>query len=190
MAETIYIRPRAVLAFDPGPKQCGWAVAGRTGPTSRPYFIDAGNVSSELQAMSAHIKLWVQRWPSLVVAVEQPGAYIHDPRKALDLLNTKAAATSLEVMCRLHVPELPRVSLTVQGWRRQLCPGVNGTPGDAAVKHALGMFMADMPKRTNVHMRDALGLACVVLLGQSVQDSKLNVPALPPPYRPKKRRRR
>lgn len=182
---------RRCLAFDPGPKRTGWGFLKATGPMTRPHFLAGGMVASDNRTLGALIERCTlpEQW-HLSVAIELPGRYLYNAARAAPLFDTSGVGHAIEAICDER--SLPRISLIPQAWRRRLCAGSRGLPGDAQVKTTLAMLVTGLPKRTNSHVRDALGLACVVLLGSIERAMALGVgaPALPAPWRPARRRRR
>lgn len=178
---------RCVLAFDPGPKECGFAAA-TVAPGGRPRFVAGGNVPSDHDSLVALIERWVGTGP-ITIAIELPGSYARDFYRFNDLMNTRGVGERIATLAKDR--DIPCVQILVQGVRRRLAGGKGsgrGTPGDAAVKRTLAMLVQDLPARTNVHLRDALALAVVVLLGTRLEAPTKGA-ALPKPWRPARRRR-
>lgn len=146
----------SVLAFDPGTKKSGWCLLERVG--RRIAFRGCGEVASG----RVEVEAFIGAWPTVhLVAVETPDGYVHEHQRGAHLLETRGVAERMVMAARALGK--PVVELSAQRWRRMLGLGGFGTPGDTAVKGALRVLVADFPKRSNVHVRDAMGLGWVAL---------------------------
>lgn len=151
----------AVLAFDPGPSKSAYALVTGTSRARRVQCVEMGMISSDVETIE---RLFTRHDGTYVVAVEGPADYLHDRRLAQAVLKTRDKATLIATLAK--VKKHPVVEMTCRAWRMGLIgKGVHGTPGDKLVKHAIGLYFDGLPKRTktNVHVRDAMGLGCVVL---------------------------
>jgi Holliday junction resolvasome RuvABC endonuclease subunit len=150
------------LAFDPGPKSCGFAVANLTPEMrGRPTFLRGGKVDSAFDSIRC---LLDENSNVDIVAVETPAGFIHEHARGAQLLETRGVAGRIDTIARMRSHNV--VEMTAGEWRRQLTGKANAS--DAVIKRAVTMFAYGLPKRTNAHMRDALGLAIVVLRKPSV----------------------
>jgi Holliday junction resolvasome RuvABC endonuclease subunit len=100
--------------------------------------------------------LFAEHQPA-VVAVEVPDGFVHAKYRGPTLLATARVAGGLAWLAEgetLRVIELPAAA-----WRQTLV----GRPHakDAVIKLAVERLVTGLPARTNVHVRDALGLAIV-----------------------------
>lgn len=150
-----------VVAFDPGTKEVGYAVATRD---------DDGRLRiaalERLPARAATLRGVIEAaGPDAVVAIETLPSYLDSKARADALFGTAHVAGLIEGCATGHrVYHLPangsgrRVS-----WRGYLTR--NERAGDAGVKHALETHYPELKtRRSSVHVRDALGLATVILL--------------------------
>lgn len=152
-----------ILAVDPGEKACGYAAVAIEGPKVR--FVDAGDFEAELGAF-AHVldRLTVSGLErDLVVAVEQPAGFIHDPFRGPALLATASCAGGVAWVAESRGLTVVRLAATEV--RRMLLGktrlGSKSQKGDMdrMIAMVLPGVVVDMPKRSNVHVRDALALA-------------------------------
>jgi Holliday junction resolvasome RuvABC endonuclease subunit len=155
-----------VIAFDPGPTTCGLAVVQRTRGSAR--FISASNIPST----QAAVREALATSGASIVAVETPSGFIHQHARGAQLLATARIAGM--IVGQAAALGLATLEMSAQDWRRPFCGGGHrGVPGDAAVKAAIRVFVTDVPKRTNTHVRDAIALATVA----SWNHLKAKVPA-------------
>ena len=152
---------RVVLGLDPGPRLTGYGVLFSAGGTAQPKYLRAGVVESKGAEIVDLIRYWIGQGYTapFYVAVETPAGYIHEAARASALLETaKVAGMIAEAARGLGVDV---VSIPAARWRLTLC-GKNN-PKDATVKRAISVVVSGLPKRTNVHERDALGCAYAAL---------------------------
>ena len=145
------------LAFDPGPKTCGFALAKlKPEMRGRPMFIGGGKVDSDHETISICLR---DHREVDIVAVETPAGYVHEHARGAQLLETRGEASMIAAIAR--VIGLLVVEMTAGEWRRQLTGKSNAS--DAVIARACAMLASGLPKRSSVHTRDALGLAIVSL---------------------------
>ena len=139
-----------ILAIDPGTLRHGWALVQST-DRGRVTYVgsghdDAATVDDRIRTAGASL-----------VAIERP-AFI--PAKAMAgqaLLETAEWAGVFRGAC--IAGGVPVAMMTAAAWRLALCR--TNHPSDATVKRAVSVFVDGLPKRTNCHERDAMGLAIV-----------------------------
>lgn len=141
-----------IIGFDPGPTETGVAVIRSV--RGRAQFLAAMNVQSTAREF---IDLEKQYCPD-VVAIESVVGYAYEQQRSAGLIATSRIAGLLNgLFGHLHITEMPAKS-----WRKVICG--RGNADDDDVKNCLPIWVSDMPVRTNVHMRDALGVAAVAAL--------------------------
>jgi len=142
-----------VLDIDPG-ATIGYALVSAA---IRPAVLDHGK-TRELGAVLGMIRGARARRELLVVAVEAVGlVYQRDgfgPRMAGYLAASSRQVGELVEAARAE--GCPVLEVECREWRRQLCGKHNA--GDTAVETAL-MLCGLLPKRSNPHSRDAIGIA-------------------------------
>lgn len=151
-----------ILAIDPGPSVCGWAVihVERGGMCS---FSAAGMEDSGPGAFRA--QLYSAARVGALVAIEIPVAMHPRPgaspanlfARSKQLLATRDVATRLATEAR-HLA-LDVVELSAGQWRHALTRKNNAS--NALIKQAVSMLCKGLPRRTNAHTRDSVGLAIV-----------------------------
>lgn len=144
-----------VLGIDPGQRVNGWALLDFSISTS-PVWFDGGTFGdvehffAELIGLGHTLSL---------VAVEQAVA-MHNPLANVQAMGTAWAGGVAFGMAKglgFHVKRFG-----VNQWRQAFVGhSKKGDNVDAKIKAALFAFVRGMPPRTNVHMRDAAGVACV-----------------------------
>jgi Holliday junction resolvasome RuvABC endonuclease subunit len=146
---------RQLLALDPGPSFTGWASVSLDGP--RVTFAAGGKIESVPGEIG---QLFLEHAPD-VVAIESPSGFIFGKSqgeiqgRAKQLMATAKVAGVLEGLAiarRVRV-----VTCTCAEWRKLTCGKAAATDHD--VEDLVTRTVLGMPKRTNVHVRDALGLA-------------------------------
>lgn len=162
-----------VLGLDPGPFKTGFAIARREPrSTGRVLLLRGGWTASPgpgpTPSGAAFEAFDEERGrEDAVVAIEVPTA-LH-PRvgaspanmiaRSKQLLATARVAERLANMARLR--GLVLAELRATDWRRAFCG--KGNASDADIARACRVNVTGLALRSNAHMRDALGLACVVL---------------------------
>lgn len=145
--------PIRVLGFDPGSKQCGWSLADCTGP--RPIYLDGGECAATWEETGDIMS----RCAPTMIAIESIVIYgASDDRHTFRM---KALAETAYVAGLIHGAARSRAlwvtELAARDWRKRLIGSPHST--DARIKSTLQVLVANLPKRTNEHVRDALGLA-------------------------------
>ena len=139
-----------LLSLDPGPTSSGYARVRLVGP--RVTYVSSGRVSSDLNQLERLFD------PELdAVAVETPKGYVFSPARGAQLLATARIAGALAWMAQAR--HLRLVELSAGEWRKALCG--RATADDHRVADAVAANVIDCPAKSNVHVRDALGLALV-----------------------------
>ena len=142
------------LGLDPGPTRNGWALLDFTIPKS-PVWFDHG-VTEDVNLLCTAL---ARKWSIDLVAIEQARA-LHNP-----LANVQAMATAWaggEAAGIFKRAGFEVVALGVDFWRMAFVGhSRKGDNVDHKVEIALRQFVRGMPERTNVHVRDAAGVACV-----------------------------
>lgn len=154
--------PQRIVGFNPGPTKSGWCVAELAlADRGMVRFIRGGQCRSIHEEFCRIIEAARPGplHPLLLVGVEQPEGFIHQHARGAQLLETARVAGEIAGLARLsgyRVAQLPAGK-----WRHALAGKNNAS--DALVARACAMFVRGMPKKSNSHVRDALGLAVVVL---------------------------
>jgi Holliday junction resolvasome RuvABC endonuclease subunit len=146
-----------VLGIDPGPTASGWALLDFT-IASSPVWFEGGNTEHVL----ALFKLLEQRGLAErigLVAVEQAVA-LWKPEANVQAMRTAWAGGRVAGMAEALGFNV--AALGVDRWRQAFVGhSEKGENVDHKVAAALRMFVRHFPVRSNVHMRDAAGVACV-----------------------------
>jgi Holliday junction resolvasome RuvABC endonuclease subunit len=146
-----------VLGIDPGPTRNGWALLDFTVRMS-PVWFEAGVVDDVGELLLDLVEHgYYDRIK--VVAVEQARA-LWKPEANVQAIGTAwAGGRALGFAEGLG---LEVVALGVNEWRQAFVGhSQRGDNIDAKVENALRALVRHVPKRTNVHVRDAAGVACV-----------------------------
>lgn len=145
-------RELVVLGIDPGSRAHGWAVL-VVGPHSARYLDGGHRECSAADLVRRTIRVEC-RGPLDLVAVEVPAVLHHLPAVRQVLLTAVSAGAALgaaDCFDRLNVRVNPA------DWRRDVCG--HGSARDSTVKDAIDRLVTGWPKRSNVHIRDAAGVA-------------------------------
>lgn len=150
-------RVRRVIAFDPGPTTCGYAIAehGRDAG-NRVRFLAGGEVSSDAAMLGQTLGCGAG---VDAVCVETPAGYVYEKFRGPTLIETARVAERIAILAGVRGTRV--VQMSAAQWRKALCSKANAD--DKRIKRAVQMVTTDLPSRTNEHLRDALGLAIVVL---------------------------
>jgi Holliday junction resolvasome RuvABC endonuclease subunit len=143
-----------VLGFDPGPTSTGWALIRPIFERrERPRFLQGGSVPSTLEDLAGILRSLSPE----AVAVEAPEGYVHEHERGAQLIETSRVAGEIIGVC--HALRIPCSRMSASHVRARLCrrPSAN----DRTVKTALTVFMCDLPKKSNSHVRDAAAVALV-----------------------------
>lgn len=134
-----------ILGVDPGPTRSGWALVDTATPRKGTVqFLFAGH--AELSSGIGLVR-------SDVIAIERPRWFARD-------INPAHVVDTAYVAGYLAGRHPGAVELAAQDWKRKL--GLRPNANDAAVRSVVERFVVGLPKRTNVHVRDALGIALAV----------------------------
>ena len=148
-----------VLGIDVGPTRCGWALLAPTTRQGRARFLDGGMVDSDLKSLLAFLKRY--GIDGVTLAIEEPSGYIHEHKRGAQLLETRGVSGAIGMAAKMLGVSVVR--MTAQQVRGSMCRGGRGMAGDDAVKRACALYVAEMPKRSSTHVRDAILIACCVL---------------------------
>lgn len=151
-----------ILGFDPGPEMCGYAMLRSTGDRSRPMFVCGGTVKSrgtDLAALIGGEATAAGGVEPFVVAIEVVRGYAYEPARSSALHATAQIAGMIQGLC--HGLSVACESMSGAEWRKHMVG--KGNADDALVKAAVRTLVDGLPDRTNVHLRDAAGVAFVVL---------------------------
>lgn len=162
-----------ILAIDPGSKACGFVEVRPEGARIR--FLRAGEVESSFAAVANLLGDVGMRYPSgpVVVGIERPTGFVHQPFRGPTLLDTAWIAGGVGMGA--HARGYRVVELSAKDGRKLVIGKATAGRGakvgslDRAVKDALPSFVDGLPKQTNVHVRDSLVIAVAtawILLGQ------------------------
>ena len=139
-----------VLGIDPGPETHGWALLDMSGP--RPKWIDASKSTSD------GMRIVIPQTAPDLVAVEVPSRVLPFGKPvAQRARGAQLAATSLQAGRILGACDglgYEAVQIDAATWRKVL-----GARTDATIKTAIARLVEGCPKRSNVHERDAAGVA-------------------------------
>jgi Holliday junction resolvasome RuvABC endonuclease subunit len=170
-----------VLGIDPGPMKFGWCLARRLansmgrveflrggyGPSpGEGGFVGASSAVFELLEQSRSVDAFEDAVAIEVPTELHPGGIDRAAMvaRSKQLLATAKVAERLASMARLR--GLGVAEMRATDWRRAFCG--RGNPSNAEIAAACAVNVVGMPKRSNAHVRDALGLACVVLWNPSL----------------------
>jgi Holliday junction resolvasome RuvABC endonuclease subunit len=144
-----------VMAFDPAITSATWAalhVAGRA-----ISFAAGGEVPIDLQA--DELRGLLARLGPDVVAVECPAKAIFASARAPSVMRSTRASGWLEGACVMAGASAV-LTVSANTWRTLLVG--KGNADDERIACAVNARVVGLPKRTNNHLRDAVGLAAVV----------------------------
>lgn len=148
-----------VLGLDPGTSHHGWALL-EMPRTGRGRMLAGGHMAAvkvpvRFQAISDWIDSSAWTWTPWidVVGIETPAGYIHEHKRGAALLATAVEAGKL-------IERAGRLAVVLSAAQVRKSLAKNPAASDEAVASALGVFL-DMPKRSNVHARDAAAVALV-----------------------------
>jgi Holliday junction resolvasome RuvABC endonuclease subunit len=139
-----------ILAFDPGPSTSGWALVGCY-RIPRVDWVDGGTCLSTVSS----VRELIAKYAPDLVAVERIEGISYDRKRDRKLFETSDAAGRMAAAC--EVSDVETVRLAAETWRHMLCG--NGRMQDKQIARVLKTLTNRMPTRSNVHIRDALGLA-------------------------------
>jgi hypothetical protein len=144
------VPPGSLLAFDVGPKACGVAALDAEG-----RVLAVGEVESTAAVLAALVEAVA---PSRM-AVEWVAGHAFSPARVPGLVASAAVAGQLLQLA--HAAGVPCACITAAEWRRAIVG--KPAPRDGEVADALA-GLVELPKRTNAHVRDAVGLALAARL--------------------------
>lgn len=138
-----------IVSFDPGPSECGYAIVAPVGRRAR--YVIAGMVTSSVDGIMNVLRFGnVER-----VVIERPRGYIHATYRGPTLLDTAFVAGLIEGIARSIGLEVR--SMSAEQWRRALTGSATAT--DAVIEGVVRPNVIGMPRVSNPHSRDSLGLA-------------------------------
>ncbi len=140
---------RRILAFDPGSEASGWALVYAGAANEPARLVRAGIVKSQLGPVR---ELLEDAGELDLVAVEWVEGFAFGGGKGGGVVAALVASAAVASLLGHRVVRLPALA-----WRQQ----VTGNPSasNALVKATLPLFFANMPKKSNDHVRDAMGCA-------------------------------
>jgi len=142
------------LGFDPGSESSGWAFLRAHGQREPALYVGGGTIASKRYDIA---KLIVGLRPDLVAIewIEGMAFAGKTPGVVPALLASAAVAGGIE-WCAIGTGHNV-IRMPARLWRHQ----VIGRPSasDAMIKETLPHLLTGLPKRTNVHVRDACGVA-------------------------------
>ena len=150
-----------VIGFDPGSHSCGWSRIDVRGSAPDPVvctFLEGGSVNSAWFDVDHLLRALAADHNGTLVAIEWLEGIAYPCKHAnvvSGLIASAAAAGIVEGTARamgLNTSRVPAVK-----WRGLVCGRPNAN--DALVKAALEARVVGMPKRSSVHVRDAIGCA-------------------------------
>lgn len=151
-----------LLAIDPGEKEFGYAYVRREGARAR--YLSAGKWPATrdgfvrlLGDLSGFSAAGVPLAPNLTLVVETPDGFIHQPFRGPGLLRSARVAGGIEWFAL--GAGIPLHGMTAEQWRKPLTD--NARASDAEIAAVVRANILGLPAQTNVHSRDALGLALV-----------------------------
>jgi Holliday junction resolvasome RuvABC endonuclease subunit len=150
-----------VVGFDPGPTTSAYAVL----DAAKRQVLDVGTFSSSSDSFDndlAGLKtLWGGNHKSgsgaTLWAIEKPEGFVFQPYRGPTLLDTAFVAGKIGGI--LNYEKV--VTFSCARWRSCVCGKANAD--DSEVKYAITSFV-ELPKRTNEHVRDAIGVTIYAML--------------------------
>lgn len=147
-----------VLGLDPGTSHHGWALldmpkAGR-GRMVAGGHLPVAKVPVRFQAIGEWCESLSGWTPWIdIVGIETPAGYVHEHKRGAALLATAVEAGKL-------IERAGRMAVVLSAAQVRKSLVKDPAASDEAVASALGVFL-EMPKRSNVHARDAAAVALV-----------------------------
>lgn len=147
-----------VLGLDPGVTRHGWALLNMP-KAGRGRMLAGGHVLTEkvperFQSIGEWYECTMGHVPWIeLVGIETPDGYVHEHKRGAALLATAVEAGKL-------IERAGRMAVVLSAAQVRKSLAKNPAASDEAVASALGVFL-DMPKRSNVHARDAAAVALV-----------------------------
>jgi Holliday junction resolvasome RuvABC endonuclease subunit len=139
-----------LLAIDPGPQKCGYAIVILDGPT--PRFARGGLAEVE-RVISPEFYQGIDR-----LVIEEVGL-VHRLEAAHALVQTSRVEGKIEAIAGTVLPVGHIQKIQAVDWRRAFVGKRNAK--DTVIKAAVKRNVICLPTRFNKHVADALGLACV-----------------------------
>jgi Holliday junction resolvasome RuvABC endonuclease subunit len=139
-----------LLCIDPGAKQSGYAILSAEGP--RTTHVRSGLIPSTVEGLTS---LGVATMGAVVI--ERPRGMAFAPFRVPDLLDTANVAgifAGCATLLRVRVEEL-----TAQEVRKLLCGKANANDHD--VEQVIRANVAQIPRQSNEHARDAIAVGLV-----------------------------
>ncbi len=152
---------KTIIAFDPGSEKTRYAVI--AGNRHMQYFVSSGTIENKPDEFCRIFSEFAHGY-----AIETIGKYPPKPQVVMSLLQTAQVAGMLLGMA--HATKKPvfampaNAPISKPSWRVLLCGARDGARADdEMVKAYLQMVLRDLPKRCNVHERDAAAIGTVAL---------------------------
>lgn len=146
-----------ILALDPGSSSSGWCAIDTRGGAGTPItatYLDSGTVPSS----PGELALLVRAQAPDVVAVENLAGFAYGTKGpgVVAALLTSARAAGL-IVAIAWAEGRSVVEMTAREWRKLVLG--NGSATDQRIAQVIPTLMHGWPARSNVHTRDAGGLA-------------------------------
>ena len=144
-----------VVGTDPGTSSTGWARVTVEGGGRLPVvvtYVDAGNVESKPSTLAPLLR------GADIVGVECLEGIAYPQRNAGIVTHLIASAEVAGIILGIACARGMRtMRMPAKTWRGLVCRKPNAS--DAVVKNVVLRIVRGLPKTTNVHQRDALGVA-------------------------------
>ena len=163
----------AILAFDPGSAKSGWCKVAVTGV--RPSLVTLSYVESgEVLSTRDAVRSLIANSEADVVAIEMLAGIAY-PVKGAGIVSALVASSNVAGMiAALAYAEGRQVAeMTATQWRRMVIG--KGNASDKAIAQTIPRLVREWPKRSNVHERDAAGLAIATAWQMSSRATKTAV---------------
>jgi Holliday junction resolvasome RuvABC endonuclease subunit len=164
-----------IVGLDPGGAQSGYGVLDVGGTPAQPVFtcLATGEIESSGEALDAFLSRCdpFQLAAGRIIAVERVGGHGFAPGRGGARVASLMAASEIAGLFieNARGRGCDVVPLTARQWRHVVVG--DPSPEDATIKIVIQRLVRALPKLTNSHNRDALGLAVAVALGARGQRS-------------------
>jgi Holliday junction resolvasome RuvABC endonuclease subunit len=154
----------AILAFDAGPRKTGWALVSMA---RSPSVLSVGEVASRAEDLAA---LVADTSPAHV-GIEVIKGYAFAQARTAMLMATSEVAGIIQGLA--FAAKCGMTFFSAREWRSVIVGAP--APSDAAVAAALSSLV-ELPKRSNAHHRDAVGVALATRLALGLPAERLSRP--------------
>ena len=157
-----------IVGFDPGSTRSGYGVIDVGGTEAQPVmtFLAMGDVESTGSAIDAFFARCdpFNTAAGKIVGVEKTEGVVYGLKGAGIVPNLISCARADATICEnARHRGVQVVELTAKRWRQCVCGKNNANDGE--VKVCVSRLIRGLPTRSNVHERDALGVAIAIALG-------------------------